>query len=80
MAVSCWNCVCRVVLGIISSLTMILLRKRESWLLYFNRDAAIHGLGLFLTVPWWVMQSMIVSFPDHAHLVLDRYVKHHSRQ
>ena len=51
-----------VVLNDISSLAIILLRKR-AWMLYFNCVVAVSVLCLFITVPWVGLQSVIVVYP-----------------
>ena len=61
-----------VVLCVFSTLAIILLRKRESWLLSFNCVVAVCVLGLFLTMPWVGLLSVIVAFPGHTHLLLER--------
>ena len=49
--------------------TSILLRKRKGWLVYLNCHT-VSVLCLSLTVPWVELQSMIVAFPAHTHLLL----------
>ena len=48
-----------VVLGVLSNLVVTLLRKRESWLLYFDCAVAVCVLCLFLRVPLVGLQSVI---------------------
>ena len=60
--------ICGVVLCALSSLAIILLRKREreSGLLYFN---FVVNIGLFLGgAPCW---SAVVAFSGHTHSLLD---------
>ena len=63
-----------------SSLAIILKRKRELaalFLLYFGFLVTVNLLQLSLAVPWVGLQFMIVVFPDHTHLRLEkRFFKH----
>ena len=60
-----------------SDFAIILMRKRElvaSLLLPFSCLVVVFVLWLYLTVPWDVLQSVIVVFPDHTHLLLEANV------
>ena len=65
------NCVgfmlCGAVLGVLSSLAM----KRAGMLLCV---VAVYVLCLFLTVLWVGLQSMVVSFPCHIHVLISSYI------
>ena len=55
-----------------SSFAIILKRKRKLvalLLLSYRCIVTIHVLWLFLTVPWVVLQYVIVVFLDHTHLL-----------
>ena len=41
----------------------------EAWLLYFDFLLSCDCLCLFLTVPSVGLQSVIVAFPGHTHLL-----------
>ena len=56
-----------VVLGVLTSLAIIWLRKRESCVLYFICVKAVYVLCLFLLVLWGGLQSVVVAFPGHSH-------------
>ena len=47
---------------------IMLMGKRESWLLYFN-CLPVSVLMLFLTLSYVDLQCVIVVFPDHTHLL-----------
>ena len=57
---------CYALLCVHSSFAIILKRKRG---LVALCSAAINVLWLFLTVPWVVLQPVIVVVPDHTHLL-----------
>ena len=46
---------------------------RWGWLFYLNWVVAFCGLCLFLIVPWVVLQSLILAFTGHTHLLSFRY-------
>ena len=55
-----------------SSFEIIVKRKRKLvalQLLSYRCIVIINVLWLFLTVPWVVLQYVIVVFPDHTHLL-----------
>ena len=58
---------CGVFLGVLSSLAIILLRKRV--LVALLCDVAVCVLCLFLTVPCVGLPCVVVVFPGHAHLL-----------
>ena len=58
-----WYLFCGVILGVLSSLAIILLRKRELVALYFSK----WSLSL-PQVAGVALQSVIVAFPGHTHL------------
>ena len=62
---------CFVVYYLVSSLAIISLGKKESWLLYFNcLLMAFDGvLCLFLVVLYVGLQCMIVALPSYTHLL-----------
>ena len=63
-----WYALCYV----LSSFAIILKRKRElvALLLFYEcLVSTINVLWLFLTVPWAGLQSVILVFPDHTHLL-----------
>ena len=47
-------------------------RGRESWLFYFNCVVAVCVLCLFHMVPLVGLQSVVVSFPGHTHLLFSQ--------
>ena len=55
------------VICILSSVSIIL-KKRESWLFYFNCAVAVFVSWHFLAVPWVGMRAKIVAFPGHTRL------------
>ena len=70
----CFFCVgsmfCGVVLGVLSSLAINLLRKRE--LVALLCVVAVCVLCLFLKVLWVGLQSVIVTFLGQTHLLFDQ--------
>ena len=66
---------CFVMHYLLSFLVFLLMSKRElvallklsSWCL-----VTVSVLWLFLTVPWVGLQLVIVGFPDHTHLLIDK--------
>ena len=74
----CWSMFWFALLCNLSSFAIILMRKRESWLLCFNclsgvLIVTVNTLWRFLVVPWIDLQCVILLFPDHTHLL--RFVK-----
>ena len=61
------RCFLWVVLGSLSSLAIILLRKRELVALLYV--VAVCALCLFLLVLWVGLQLVIVVFPGHTHFL-----------
>ena len=60
-------------LCVLSSFAMIFKRKRKLialLLLSYICIVTVNILWLFLTVPWFGLQSVIVVFSDHTHLLL----------
>ena len=68
VVVLCWVLVCGVVPGAITSLGIILSRKRE--LVALLCVMAICALSLFLAMPWGGQQSAIVAYLDHTPLLV----------
>ena len=65
-----------VLLCVHSSFAIILKRKRKLvalLLLSYRCIVAINVLWLFLTVPWVILQGVIVVFLDHTYLLLEFY-------
>ena len=62
-----------ITLCLFSSFAIILKRKRKlvALLLLSYRCITINNLWLFLTVPWVILQGVIVVFPDHTHLLFE---------
>ena len=61
------------ILSVHSRFAIILKRKRKLvalLLVYYRCLVTVNVLWLFLTVPWVGLQSMIVVFSDHTHLLL----------
>ena len=57
-------------LNVLSSLAIILKRKRElDALLGLSSWCLVIVMWLFLTVSWICLQFVIVVFPDHIHLL-----------
>ena len=71
MGVLCWSLFWHVLLCAISSVAIILTRKRELvalLLLSFGCLVTVNTLRLFLTVPWVGPHCVILVFSDHTHL------------
>ena len=69
----CLSLFCYVLLCVHSSFATILKRKRKLvalLLLSCRCFVTINVLWLFLLVQWAGLQSVIVVFPDHTHLLL----------
>ena len=63
---------CYALLCVHSSFAIILKRKRKLvalLLLSYRSIVSINVLWLFLMVPWFGLQYVIVVFPDHTHLL-----------
>ena len=74
VGVLCLYLFCYALLCVHSSFEIILKRKRKLvtlLLLSYICIVTINVLRLFLTVPWVVLQCVIVVFPDNTHLLLD---------
>ena len=74
VGVLCLGFLCSALLCVVSSLAIILTRKRNlNALLYLpsRGHVTVGVLWLILTVPWVGLQCMIVVFPDHNHLLYD---------
>ena len=72
MGVLCLSLFCYALLCVHSSFTTILKKKRklvDLLLLSYRCIGSINVLWLFLTVPWVVLQCVIVVFPDNTHLL-----------
>ena len=69
----CWSLFCYAFPCVVSSLTIILTRKRKlvallklsSWCL-----VTVSVLWLFLKIPWIGLLCVIVVFTDHTHFLL----------
>ena len=64
--------VCYAILCVHSSSEIILKTKRKLvalLLLSYRCSVTTNVLRLFLTVPWFGLQCVIVVFPDHTHLL-----------
>ena len=48
--------------------------KKDTKLLWVNCVEAVCVLCLFLKMPWVGLQSEIVAFPDHTHLLSYRVI------
>ena len=75
VGVLCLYLFCYALLCVHSSFAIILKEKRKLvalLLLSYRCIVTINVLWLFLTVPWVGLQCVIVVFPDHTHLLLDR--------
>ena len=64
---------CVMACGVLSSLVIILLKKRE--LLYLNCAVTVSVLCLYLIVPWLSLMFVIVEFPCHTPLRLHVKIK-----
>ena len=65
---------CYVLLCVHSSFAIVLKRKRKLvalLLLSYRCIVTINVLWLFLTVPWVILQGVIVVFLDHTYLLLE---------
>ena len=61
---------CFTLLYVHSSFAIILMGKRELVaLLSLSSWCLVIVVWLFLAVPWFCMQFVIVVFPDHTHLL-----------
>ena len=70
--VLCWSLFWYALLHVISSVAIILTRKRELvalLFLSFRCIVTVNVLQLFLTVPWVGLQLVIVAFSTHTHLL-----------
>ena len=71
-------CYMYVLLCVHSSFAIILKRKRKLvalLLLSYRCFVTINVLWLFLTVPRVGLQCVIMVFPDHTHLLFNRYLQ-----
>ena len=55
---------------VVLSCLVIKMLERERWWPSFSCAEAVCVLCLFLTVPWVGLQSVIVVFSGHTHLLL----------
>ena len=69
-----WFFVC-LVLGVFSSLSIILQRKRERELVALHYVVAVCVLCLFLAVPWLGLQSVNVAFRGHTQFLFTCYTQ-----
>ena len=73
VGVLCLSMFCYVLLFCVnSSFAIILKRKRKRvalLLLSYRCIVTKNVMWLFLTVPWAVLQCVVVVFPDHTHLL-----------
>ena len=70
VGVLCLSPFCYALLYVYSNFAIILKRKRELvalLLLPYRCIDTINDLWLFLTVPWFGLQCVIVVFPDHTY-------------
>ena len=70
-----WSLICTVILGALSSLAIILVRKRE--LLIYLTSVGLSVLCVFLMVPLVGLQSLIVAFQNALNLCDARFLKKH---
>ena len=71
MGVLCLSLFCCALLGVFSTVVIILKRKRELvalLLLSYGCLVTVNVLRLFFVVPWVGLRFVIVVFPDHTHL------------
>ena len=71
VGVLCWSLFWYSLLCVFSSFASILMRKRELvtlLLLSYRCLITVNVVWLILTVPWVVLQCVIVVFPGHTHL------------
>ena len=76
MGVLCLSVFCYALLCVHSSFAIILKRKTKLvalLLLFYRCIVTINVLWLFLTVPGVCLKYVIVVFPDHSHLPLEKY-------
>ena len=76
MYLLCLSLFCCALLCVNSSFAIILKSKRKLGallLLSYRCIVTINVLWLFLTAMWVGLQSVIVVFPDHAHLFLSTF-------
>ena len=74
VGVLCWSLFWYALLYVLSSVVIILTRKRELvdlLLLSFGCLVTVYVMWLFLTVTWVGLQCMIVVFPDRANLLFE---------
>ena len=72
LGVLCWSLFWYAVVYVLSSFAIILTRKRQLIdlrLLSFECLVTVNVLWLFLTVPWFGLQFVIVLFPDQTRLL-----------
>ena len=72
VGVLCLSLFCYALLCVHSSFSTILKKKRKLvalLLLSYRCIGSINVLWLFLTVPWVVLQCVIVVFPDNTQLL-----------
>ena len=70
--VLCLSLFCYVLVQVHSSFAISLKRKRKLLallLLPYRCLVTVNFLWLFLEVPWVGLQSVIMVFPDHTHLL-----------
>ena len=66
---------CCTLLYVHSSFAIILMGKGELVALLSSSACCLVGFErLFLAMPWVCLQSVIVVFPDHTHLLLTVHV------
>ena len=71
---------CCTLLYVSSSFAIILMGKRELVaLLNLSSWCLVIVVWLFLAVPWFCLQFVIVVFPDHTHLLYLLYCKFSKR-
>ena len=74
VGVLCLSFICYALLRVHSSFAIIMKRKRKLvalLLLSYRCIVTVNVPWPFLTLPWVGMQSVIVVFPGHNHLLLD---------
>ena len=70
MGVCNYSVFCCTLLYVYSRFEIILMGKREVvTLLSLSSWCLVIVVWLFLAVPWFCMQFVIVVFPDHTHLL-----------
>ena len=73
MGVLCLSLFWYALLCVLSSFAIILKRKRELaalLLLSYGCLVTVIVLRLFLAMPWFGLQYVIVEIPDHTHLLM----------